>query len=383
MKKNLLGLLILVAGIAVATVLLKTAPVAGTKEKKSAPKSVQTIQVTPANHSVTLSAYGTVVPSRELTVSPEVTARILSQHPALAPGGRIPAREPLVQLDRSEFEIALRNARAALTEAEAAISIEKGRQIVAQREYQQLLKDLPSAELNRELVLRTPFKQQADAAVARAQAAIARAELDLSRTEIRSPFDALVISESVEPGQLADAGQPLATLVGSKSFWVRVSIPFSDLSSIKLPTGKTAGANAQVRLTSSNQAEPASRSGQVIRLLGDLGETGRLARVVVEVKDPLDPAQGPPLLLGSYVQVDIEAGTIPNALEIPRSALREGNQLWAVGEDNLLVIHEVNILWRNQKTLFISNVLAPGEDIIVSDLSAALPGMLLAPQPAP
>lgn len=381
MKGKLLGILILIVGIAVAWALLHTAPVAEPKEKKRSAKVVQVIDLEPGEHPVTVTAYGTVIPSRRLIVRPEITGRIESQHPALVPGGHIPAGETLFSIDSSDYAIALREAKTTLEEAEAEIALENGRRVVAQREYEQLLSDLPEAEINRDLVLREPFKRSAEALFERATAQVAKAELNLTRTTVSSPFNALVIEESVEVGQLADSGTPLATLVGSDRFWIRTNIPLGELPAIQLPTGDRSGAKATVLVTSSS-AKDASREGKVVRLLGDLEESGRLARVLVEIEDPLDSSQGPPLLLGSYVRVSIEAGRVSNAIEIPRFALREGNRLWVVGPDKRLVVREPEILWRSEDTILASDILEPGESLIVSDLLSPLPGMELDPQPS-
>jgi len=379
MKAKLLGLLILVTGGVGAWLLLRSAPVAETKAKTRSAKVVQTIGMAPADRAVTVAAYGTVVPARRLVVRPEITGRVLSHHPALVPGGRIAADETLFTIDDADYRIALRDARTALDEAEAEIALEEGRRTVARREYEQLLRDLPGAEINEDLVLREPFRQQAEAAVERAAAAVAKAELDLARTSVRSPFNALVLEESVETGQLADSGTSLATLVGSDVFWVQASVPLRDLGTVRLPAGDQPGAPATVRVATAG-GEHLTRDGRVLRLLGDLDPAGRLARVIIEVPEPLD--SGAPLLIGSYVRVEIDAGTLPGALEIPRHALREGDRIWVVGEARELVIREPEILWRNEDSVFAANVLEPGESLIVSDLAAPLPGMALAPQPS-
>ena len=88
-----------------------------------------------------------------------------------------------------------------------------------------------------------------------------------------------------------------------------------------------------------------------------------------------------PLLLGSYVKVDIEAGNLAGVLTIPRSALREGNRLWLVGSDNLIRIAEPEILWTRPQTVLVPNILKEGERLVVSELKVALPGMEVDPQP--
>ena len=80
------------------------------------------------------------------------------------------------------------------------------------------------------------------------------------------------------------------------------------------------------------------------------------------------------------VEVDIEAGNLENVLKIPRAALREGNRIWLVKPDNRIRIADPEILWRQEETIFISNILQDGERLIVSDLRSALPEMEVRPR---
>ncbi len=143
---------------------------------------------------------------------------------------------------------------------------------------------------------------------------------------------------------------------------------------------KFPGAEATVELSSST-GEPTKWQGKVVRLLGDLEAEGRQARILVEVPKPLDSNATQPLLLGSYVRVAIAASTFENCLEIPRTALREGNRIWLVGEEKELIIRDAEILWQRDNTILIANNISEGETLIVSDLNAPLPGMALNPEP--
>jgi hypothetical protein len=111
-----------------------------------------------------------------------------------------------------------------------------------------------------------------------------------------------------------------------------------------------------------------------------------MARVIVSVQDPLGLSQGfdskLPLLLGSFVEVKIDAGELEDTFTIPRAALREGSKIWVVGHDNLLKIKGATVIWPEKETVLISNTLEKGDQLIVSDLRVALPGMKVAPQPS-
>lgn len=384
MKRKPLGLIIGVLILIVATIvswwLLHTAPVQQTEEKPRSVKIVQTISPQPENHPISVSAYGNVIPARSLIVRPEITGRIVSHHPSLVPGGRIAEGETLLSIDSSDYRIDLREAQTSLAEAHSEIDLEAGRQTIAKRELEQLRKDLPAAAINEALVLRAPFKASTEARRERAASAVAMAELNLSRTTVAAPFNSIVIQESVETSQLADSSSALATLAGTDAFWIQASVPLSQLRWIRLPSDGKPGADATIELTSNADA-PLTWKGKIVRLLGDLEAEGRQARVLVEVPSPLDSNPAHPLLLGSYVRVAIDSGTLENALEIPRAALREGNRIWLVSSANELIIRDAEILWKKENSVLITNNIEAGETLIVSDLTAPLPGMALNPKP--
>jgi multidrug efflux pump subunit AcrA (membrane-fusion protein) len=240
-------------------------------------------------------------------------------------------------------------------------------------------------DVNQSLVLREPHLRRAEAFMEKATNDIEIAELQLSRTVIKAPFNAMVTEESVEIGQLLSPNSAICELVGTDEFWIQVTIPFSDLKWIRFPNGNQPGAEADVVLDMGN-GESATWKGRVIRLLSDLDPLGRMARLVISVEDPLGlkkQSSGKlPLLLGSYVEVKIAAGDLENTLRVPREALREGNQIWVVGPDNLLKIVQATVLWLEKETVLISNNLEKSDQLVVSDLRVALPEMKVSPQPS-
>jgi multidrug efflux pump subunit AcrA (membrane-fusion protein) len=211
------------------------------------------------------------------------------------------------------------------------------------------------------------------------------AQLQLSRTVIQAPFNAMVIEESVEVGQLLSPNSTICELVRTDEFWIVVTVPFSQLKWVRFPEAGRPGAEARVILDTGD-GESTVWKGRVIRLLSDLSPLGRMARVIVSVVDPLGLSQSSedklPLLLGSYVEVKIDAGNLEDTLTIPRAAMREGNQIWVVGDDGLLKIRPATVLWPEKETVLISNTLDKGDQLIVSNLRVALPGMKVSPQPS-
>ena len=82
-----------------------------------------------------------------------------------------------------------------------------------------------------------------------------------------------------------------------------------------------------------------------------------------------------PLLLGEYVRADIDGRVLEQVFSIPRNALREGLQVWLATPDNKFETRTVTPLWRNADRVLIADDLAAGEKIIISDITAPIPGM--------
>ena len=114
-----------------------------------------------------------------------------------------------------------------------------------------------------------------------------------------------------------------------------------------------------------------------------------MARLLVGVRDPLDLAKPAPdrhpLLLDAYVRVELEGTTLRDVIRIPRSALRNGNQVWVMTGDGSLAIRDVTIAWSGPGHVDISAGLDNGERVVTSGLAAPVPGMALrtAAEPAP
>lgn len=373
--------LVLAASIAGASYLMATAPeTARVPEERQAPV-VETLPLEPTGIERVVEAYGTVMPAQEIELSAEIAGRVLEIHPALEPGGIVGEGELVVRLDPQEYEYALAREEAALAEVVAALEVERGRQLVAQREWESFGQDLPESEMGRNLMLRQPQLQQAEARVASARSAVDRAKLDLARTEIRAPFDALVLQERVDVGQHVSPNQVIASLVGTDAFWVQASVPTRALTAV-LDAAESDSEGVRVYSEIRTRGQE-SHAGRLVRHLGQVDPEGRMAQVLVAVEDPLALEAGPvkraPLPLNSYVRVEIDAGILPGVVPVPRAGLRENNQVWIADRDNRLQVRKAEIVWRQDEVVAVRNTFEPGDRLIVSPLDQALPGMEVRP----
>jgi RND family efflux transporter MFP subunit len=386
----LLSLLVLSAGAAALVLLVRTRPkpAQAPPPDRAVPVEVVTLRAGPER--VRVRAQGTVTPAQRVIVQPEVAGRVVWQHPELVLGGRVAKGEVLFRVDPRDYRAALEQQKAQLANSELQLEQEQGRRVVAEREWGLLKSEQqPDGGAGKALALREPQLATAKASVQAAQSALAQAELNVARTTVVAPFNGLVQAENVEVGQLVTPQSQVATLVGTDAFWVQVSIPVDQLAWIRVPqTPGDEGSPARVSQQIGGQL--VERSGRVLRLLGELDPVGRMARILVELAEPLGPAPkkgkraatdagippGPslPLLLGAFVNVEIEGAALPGVLELPRRALREGERVYVL-RDGALSIVAVQILWRTEQTVFVKGELQEGESAIVSPLRAPAPGM--------
>jgi RND family efflux transporter MFP subunit len=327
---------------------------------------------------VVIRAMGTVRPAREATIRPRVSGMIVEQSPSFEPGGFVREGEFLLQIERTDYEQALLQRQSEVAQAEAALQIELGDQAVAREELELLEIDIP--EINRDLILRIPQVNRARAELRSAEAAVERAELDLSRTRLAAPFDGHITERYVSMGNNVSEGDELAMFVGASEYWVELSVPVSSLRWIEAAGDGGAGSAAVVRAPRAWGAE-ATRAGEVARRVGALEEGSRLAQVIVRVPDPLamspELAGAPELILGAYVDVEIRGRAIENAVVIDRDAVREGDVVWVMGDDDRLEIRPVEIAYRGRDTVYVREGLYGGDRVVMTNLTAPVEGMLL------
>ncbi len=371
-----LSLLIIVLGLVVATYVTHKAP----KAQKRAPvKVIPVVEVQvvqPGAHRIMVPAMGTVVPAREVVLKAQVSGKVLSLHPEFIEGGYIKENAEILQIDPEDYELTVTLAEAKVKDAESGLELAEEEANAAKEEWRLLYKD--DADTNGKpppLAAKEPQLAAAQARLKAEQAELKKAELDLKRTSVRAPFNGIVRTKSVEVGSLVTPQDALAELLGVDEYWIQVSVPVDYLRWISVPK-RRGKKGSEVRVVHQSGYE---RSGEVIELLGDLESEGRMARILVAVKDPLGLQNSGqttrPLLIGEYVRVEVEGSQLTQVFRIPRIALREDNTVWLVGEGSTLNIRPVTTIWRDTQTVFLDQGLNPGDQVIVSDLAAPVEGM--------
>jgi hypothetical protein len=62
---------------------------------------------------------------------------------------------------------------------------------------------------------------------------------------------------------------------------------------------------------------------------------------------------------------------------VPRSALRDGETIWLLSDENRLEIRTVSPVWRDAEQVFLNEGLREGDRLVISEIPAPVNGMEL------
>ena len=367
-----LPLLVILGAVLIGRGLLALKPEAKRKVKPARIPAVDVMTVAVVPGPTIVEATGIVEPARRVVITPEVTGKIVWQSSALVEGGRFKRGAILARIDARDYQARLAQQQAQVEQAAVDVQLEESRGHVAKREWKMLGKQRESASAPG-LALRKPQLAAAQARLMSAQAGVERAALMLDNTKLVAPFNALVLQEDVELGQVVSPQTKVATLIGTDRFFVKLQVPVDKLAALRFedsPRGSKAIVSQPLA-----DGRKLTREGRVIRLLGQLDPATRTAQVVVAIDRPLDVlVEGLPLLPGAFVEARLEGAEQAALTRVPRQALFDGEMVWVVDEDRLRR-RQVEIAWRGPSDVAVRSGLKPGERVVTSALSSPIDGM--------
>lgn len=339
-------------------------------EQYETPETLPRVSVMPlrrGTYQSRIESFAEVRATDEVQLSSLVSGRVIWRSETFRNGHPVKQGEPLLKLDTTSYEEIVAGARQALAEAELALLQERRQQKQAERDWQRSgIEDAPS-----DLVLRKPQLKLAQARVATARQALNRARRDLAETTLRAPFDAVVINRSATRGSYLEAGVSVATLRGSSS--AEVELTLSSQQWQQLPEDLQ-----QVEVQLRDPDQPAHRwQGQISQLSAALNPETRQRSLTASVTAPLQ--QTPPLLSGSFVEVSLQGQPQSNLFAIPATALTADGYIWTV-TDSRLERHTATPLFSADGQLYIPATTLPTEvTLVIKPLASYLPGMAVQP----
>tara|TARA_R110001599_G_scaffold353463_1_gene593005 strand:- start:51525 stop:52766 length:1242 start_codon:yes stop_codon:yes gene_type:complete len=361
---------------AISALLYFTRPAAEISEPVYSAVTVDVAEVVKENLRIEVQAQGTVTPVQETTILAEVQGRIVEVAEAFHVGGFVSRNDVLLRIDPRDYQTRLLHAKAALESVESILVQEKGRAQVAQREWEKLPKNSQRTEEAKNLYLRKPQLEEADANLLAAQAELNTARDNLERTIIRAPYDALIRQKQTDLGQFVGAGTPLADIFSVETAEVRLPIPQSKLDYLELPGLEGYENGSGIDLYTDVSGDIKHWSARLHRTEGVFDERSRVLFTVARIDDPygLRHPDRLPLRVGTFVNANIEGRVLNDVVVLPRYLLRAGGYVWVVDESMHLRNRKVTSLRTGGDQIYISAGLADGDLVSLTSLDVSFAG---------
>ena len=342
------------------------------------PLPVTVIAMQPTHVPVSVEVMAQTEGAKETEVRAQVKGILVRQ--LYKEGEAVKAGQPLFQIDRKPYEIALAQARASLTEAKAKVQ-------QAAREEKRLRELLDKNYISRKVYDDAVSDlAMAQAAQQSAEAAVGKAELDLSYTTVTAPVAGISHRAVKSEGNLIATGSGdeslLTSIHQSDPIWVRFSLSDSDMAG--LPGGRL----TEQHITGVELILPDGST------YSHKGKMNFLARSIDPILGTQQfraefPNPNGSLLPGQFVRARILAGEMVGVFLAPQAAVVQneyGHLVFVADADNKVAPRPVKVGPWQGKNWVIYDGLKAGDQVIVDNLMKLRPGAPVAPhppQPAP
>lgn len=322
----------------------------------------------------TLSVTGTTDSQLSTNVHARASGYVRSLHVDM--GDRVKAKQILAELDTPELDREIEQADASLAQAAAAVELAKaalvysqstleriqvlnGRQLTSKQELEQLE---AQSNVDRAKV------QVAEASRAAAQANLHRLRQLKSFARVTAPFAGTVVARKVERGSLVSAGTatPLFVIATTDQLRVNIDVPQS------LAPAIVDGSPARVSVP---EYPSLTIDGKVARSAHALDPTTRTMKVEVQLKNVENK-----LVPGMFANVSLTLPSTHRALILPATALishDSGLQVAKVDKQHRVQLVPVELQRDNGADVEIAGGLSLGDQLVANPGPALRQGSLV------
>ena len=279
-----------------------------------------------SSQQVAIASTGSVIVRSYVTLTPQVSGKVVSTSQALRSGGRFSAGETLVTLEKRDFSLGLAQAEADVASARASLQLSLAIGSAAVANYQMINpgENVPT------LVAKEPQIAQAKAQL---QSAIARRDIqqtNLERSIFSLPFAGRVVESSADQGQILQVGQSFGRVYALDSVEIVTSLAPEELAKIAPAKNRT------VTVTTDGRTFDA----KIDRVAAERDSRSRFSQVFITLND------NQTLIPGTFVSIKLDGPLIDDTFMLPESALQVGQVFWIVKDGNIAEV-EANILGRS------------------------------------
>ncbi len=352
-----------------------------------------------------LKLFGQTATGRKVELRALVGGQVVETGAGLRAGAEIKKGDLLLKIDPFEYEGALEEARAKLTEARArykeieaqidseqdglrrakeqlgiskrdldrAIPLAKRgtvskkvtddrRMIVSEREQ--------TVEMRvNNLAIQQAKAEQQVATISQLDWKRRQAERGLADTKLVAPFDAYVSNVQAEQGRLIGVNDQVATL--SDRNWVEARFTLSDrqFGRIVAKHGTVVGRTVQILWRVGDA--PIAYEGKIERVAAEISsETGGI-EVYARLVDPLSPV---PIRAGAFVEIVLPDRKYEKVARLPQTSLYGDSKVFVI-EDGKLKERTVELVGAAGQDVLVRGAIAADERVLTTRLSMARDGL--------
>lgn len=337
---------------------------------------VRTSTIIKGNLLLYVNANGIVRASEELEVTANVSGIINNLN--IFEGKSVTKGDLLIGLDDREYELALTDAKAKVTDARieygflmkemTADKTENPQAVEMQKQIDRLEANYKAGKLDEqkyneqrdELDMKLLFSGAKREEVVLNKSGLTaainsykRAKLNFEYTKIMAPFNGVVGDFDLVKGQRINSGQKLCKLFNNSALRIDVGVLESDVTKINI------NGSAKIEIPS---VPGQAFIGKVVNVSPYIDKETKTCKVTIQIQNASSK-----LKPGMFVKVNIETTNLQNRVLIPKEALlvRDKRPLVFVVEDGLAKWKYIEMGEQNDEFIEVLSGVEPGENVIV------------------
>ena len=358
---SILGVALIIGAILFAKYLIANK----NKPKPVVPKVVKTVLVDTVKNAtipIVISANGNLTAKQRVELYSEVQGIFKTGTKLFKPGQKFNKGETLIRIDASEYYASVQSAKSNLYNSIAAIMPDL--RLDFPDVFQKWQTYLNSFDLNKTTPKLPEISGEKEnyfitgRGIVSTYYSVKTLEQRLIKYRIKAPFSGILTEAMVTEGTLIRNGQKLGEFINPSVYEMEVAISksFADI----LKEGES--------VSLSNLDRTKSYKGIVSRINGSIDATTQTITVYIEIKHS-------DLKEGMYLEANLNAEKIKNAIEIDRNLLLDSQEIYVVKDSLLDVIAVKPVHFSNAKVVL--KEVPDGTIILRKPVPGAYAGMLV------
>ncbi|MEL0645344.1 HlyD family efflux transporter periplasmic adaptor subunit [Olleya sp. Ti.3.14] len=360
---SILGVLFIIAAIFISKSLVDNK----NKPKPIAAKVIKTVFTDTVNNTtipIVIAANGNLTAKQRVELYSEVQGIFRNGSYLFKPGQNYRKGQTLIRVDAAEYYASVQSSKSNLYNSIAAIMpdlrldfpdvFQKWQSYLTSFDLNKTTPKLPEISSDKENYFIT------GRGIITNYYNVKNLEQRLSKYTISAPFNGILTEALVTEGSLIRNGQKLGEFINPSVYEMQVAISKSFANILKV--GET------VSLTNLDKTE--SYTGKVSRVNGSIDATTQTVTAFIEVEDSN-------LKEGMYLEANLNAKSIDNAIEIDRNLLTDNQEIFVI-KDSLLDVMPAKPIHFSDTKVVLKDV-PNGTVILKRTVPGAYAGMLVQP----